>query len=52
MAYERRALNSSSAEWHFAHRVISRRRSKSVAFGAERTFNEQRLQNQIYEFTP
>jgi hypothetical protein len=31
-----------------AHRAVSRRRSNSVAFGAKRTFSEQRLQNWIY----
>jgi len=35
-----------------AHRVISRRRNKSVAFGAKRTFNGPRLQNQVYEYAP
>jgi hypothetical protein len=33
------------------HRVISRRCSNSVAFGAKRTFSEPRLQNRIYEYT-
>jgi hypothetical protein len=33
-----------------AHRVVSRRRSNSVAFGAERTFSEPR--NRIYEYAP
>jgi hypothetical protein len=32
-----------------AHRVVSRRRSNSVAFGAKRTFSEPRLKNRIYE---
>jgi hypothetical protein len=35
-----------------AHRVISRRRSNSVGFGAKRTFSEPRLQNRIYEYAP
>src|SRR5262249_44481404 len=34
-----------------AHRVISWRRSNSVASGAKRTFSEPRLQNRIYEYT-
>jgi hypothetical protein len=33
-----------------AHRVIARRRSNSVAFGAKRTWASF-LQNRIYEFT-
>jgi hypothetical protein len=33
-----------------AHRVIARRRSNSVAFGAKRTWASL-LQNRIYEFT-
>jgi hypothetical protein len=33
-----------------AHRVNSRQRSKSVAFGAKRTFSEPRLQSRIYEY--
>jgi hypothetical protein len=33
-----------------ALRVISRRRSNSVAFGAKRTFSEERLLNRIYEY--
>jgi len=32
-----------------AHRVNSRQRSISVAFGAKRTFSELRLQHRIYE---
>jgi hypothetical protein len=35
-----------------ALRVVSRRRSNSVAFGAKRTFSEPRLQNRIYEYAP
>jgi hypothetical protein len=35
-----------------AHRVISRRRNNSVAFGAKRTFSDPRLQNRIYEYAP
>jgi hypothetical protein len=35
-----------------AHRVVSRRRSNSVAFGAKRTFSKPRLQNRIYEYAP
>jgi hypothetical protein len=35
-----------------ALRVISRRRSNSVAFGAKRTFSEPRFQSRIYEYTP
>src|SRR3954470_3107637 len=33
-----------------AHRVIARRRSNSVAFGAKRTFSVPRLQYRIYEY--
>ena len=33
-----------------AHRVMSRRRSNSVAFGAKRTFSEPNLQNRIYDY--
>ena len=33
-----------------AHRVIARRRSNSVAFGAKRTFSVPRLQYLIYEY--
>ena len=36
---------------YMAHRVVSRRRSNSVAFGAKRTFREPR-QNRIYEYAP
>jgi hypothetical protein len=42
------------SEYHsllLAHRVVSRRRSNSVAFGAKRTFREPR-QNRIYEYAP
>jgi hypothetical protein len=35
-----------------AHRVISWRRTNSVASGAKRTFSEPRLQNPIYEYAP
>jgi hypothetical protein len=35
-----------------AHRVTSRQRGTSVAFGAKRTLTEPRLQNRIYEDTP
>jgi hypothetical protein len=35
-----------------ALRVISRRRTNSVAFGAKRTFSEPRLLNRIYEYAP
>ena len=35
-----------------ALRVISRRRSNSVAFGAKRAFSGPRLQSRIYEYTP
>jgi hypothetical protein len=35
-----------------ALRVISQRRSNSVAFGAKRTFSEPRLLNRIYEYAP
>jgi hypothetical protein len=35
-----------------AHRVNLWRRSNSVAFGAKRTFSEQRLPNRIYEYAP
>jgi hypothetical protein len=31
-------------------RVVSRRRSNSVAFGAKRTFSKPRLKNQIYDY--
>jgi len=34
-----------------AHRINSRQRSNSVAFGAKRTFSEPRLPNWIYEYT-
>jgi hypothetical protein len=34
------------------HRVISWRYGSSVAFGAKRTFSEQRLPNRIYEYAP
>jgi hypothetical protein len=33
-------------------RVISWRRSNSVAFGAKRTFSEQRLPIRFYEYAP
>jgi hypothetical protein len=33
-------------------RVISRRRSNSVAFEVKLTFSEPRLQNRIYEYAP
>jgi hypothetical protein len=35
-----------------AHRVMSWRRSDSVASGANRTLSEPRLQNRIYEYAP
>jgi len=35
-----------------AHRVISRQRGISVAFGAKRTFSDQRFQSRIYEYAP
>ena len=35
-----------------AFRVISRRRSNSVALGAKRTLAQPRLQSRIYEYTP
>ena len=35
-----------------AHRVNSRQRSTSVAFGAKRTLPEPRLRDADYEYTP
>jgi len=35
-----------------ALRIISRRRSNSVALGAKRTLAQPRLQSRIYEYTP
>jgi len=37
---------------HVALRVILRRRSNSVAFGAKRTLSEPCLQSRIYEYMP
>jgi hypothetical protein len=49
---ERRANLLQRMSLVMAHRVISRRRSNSVAFGAKRTFSEPLLLNRVYEYAP
>jgi hypothetical protein len=49
-AAKRKSYCSNGALPLVAHRVKSRQRSISVAFGAKRTFSEPRLQRRIYEY--